>query len=66
MSELREVDNFIEDVDPNKKSIACADYDSEPKTQEPPHMPGSVCSLAPSRRQICSNEVDKSQSRRAE
>ena len=65
-SEFREVDNFIEDVDPSQKSIAWADCDSEPETQEPPHTTGSICSLAPSRRQICSNEVHNSQSRRAE
>ena len=52
-SELREVDNSIEDIDPNKKSIAWADCGSESETREPPHTPGSICSLAPSRRQIC-------------
>ena len=41
-SELREVDNFIEDVDQNRKSIAWADCDSEPETQEPPHTSGSM------------------------
>ena len=63
-SEFREVDNYIEDVDQNAKSIAWADCDSDHETQEPPHTSGSICSLAPSRRRICSNEVDNSQSSR--
>ena len=45
-SEFREVDNFIVDVDQNRKSIAWADCDSEPETRDPPHVSGSICSLA--------------------
>ena len=63
-SEFREVDNFIKDVGPNRKSIAGADCEFEPETQELPQTSGSICSLAPSRRRICSNEVDNSQSQK--
>ena len=44
-SEFREVDNFIEDVDWNKKSIASADRDSESETHEPPHTPAATARL---------------------